>query len=203
MEEGSRRLLIDTPPELRLQLLRAGVKRIDAVWYTHAHADHLHGIDDLRAFQKRGPVSAYASETHRRRIARSFPYIFGSDARAGRRSTIPRIDLKSFDGESPVRLLGLDLGYVTDAKSLPAPALAALRGVRVLVLNALWFGDPHPAHFSVEEAVAAARRVGAERTYLTHLTHRVSHGELEERLPEGIFGAFDGLTVEVEARDAG
>ena len=221
VEEGSQRLLIDTPPELRLQLLKAGVKKIDAVWYTHAHADHLHGIDDLRAFQRMGPVPAYASRAHHRCITRSFPYIFGTDARAGHRSTIPRIILKCFDGDEPIRLLGHDaipirvphppghayglrigpLGYLTDAKALPPQALDALRGVRVLVLNALWFGDPHPAHFSIEEAVAAARRVGAERTYLTHLTHRVSQRELEKRLPDGVFGAFDGLCVDVELGD--
>ncbi len=89
------------------------------------------------------------------------------------------------------------LGYVTDAKSLPPEAVARLRGVDVLVLNALWFTKPHGSHFNIEEAVAAARDVGARATYLTHLTHRVTHGELLERLPEGVFPAHDGLVVEV------
>ncbi|HEU0014646.1 MAG TPA: MBL fold metallo-hydrolase, partial [Longimicrobium sp.] len=89
------------------------------------------------------------------------------------------------------------LGYVTDAKYLPERTEQALRGVRVLVLNALWWGDPHPTHFSVEEAVETAQRVGAERTYLTHLSHRVSARDLDERLPPGVFGAYDGLEVEV------
>ncbi|MCE2454520.1 MAG: MBL fold metallo-hydrolase [Gemmatimonadetes bacterium] len=217
VEAGGRSLLVDTPPELRIQLLRAGVTNLDAVWYTHTHADHIHGIDDLRVFQKKGPVRVFISAEHKRRVVSSFPYIFGADAHAGPRSTIPKIDLRIFDGTEPLRLLGHQatplrvphgrgrsyglrigpLGYVTDAKSLPDRTLRALEGVRVLVLNALWFGDPHPAHFSVEEAVEAARQVGAERTYLTHLTHRVSQKELDQRLPDGFFAAYDGLTIEV------
>jgi len=89
------------------------------------------------------------------------------------------------------------LGYITDGKSLPAGALSALEGVDVLVINALWFGRPHPSHFTVEEAVEAARSVGARRTFLTHLTHRVTHAELLERLPPGVEPAFDGLCIEV------
>jgi hypothetical protein len=90
-----------------------------------------------------------------------------------------------------------ELGYVTDAKRLPPETLEALRGVDVLVLNALWWGNPHPTHFNVEEAVETAAAVGARRTYLTHLTHRIVHRELEERLPEGVAPAYDGLTVTV------
>ena len=90
------------------------------------------------------------------------------------------------------------LGYVTDGKTLPPATLAALRGVRTLVLNALWWGDPHPTHFNVEEAVAAARSVGAERTFLVHMTHRVTHRDLLDRLPEGVEPAYDGLAVELE-----
>jgi phosphoribosyl 1,2-cyclic phosphate phosphodiesterase len=90
-----------------------------------------------------------------------------------------------------------DLGYITDAKRIPPETVEALRGVRVLVLNALWFGRPHPTHMTVEEAVQAARAIGAERTYLTHLTHRLKHAELLERLPRDIQPAHDGLVVEV------
>jgi phosphoribosyl 1,2-cyclic phosphate phosphodiesterase len=89
------------------------------------------------------------------------------------------------------------LGYVTDAKQLPARTAEALRGVRVLVLNALWFDTPHPTHFSVEEAIAAAETLGVERTYLTHLSHRTGAGELDRRLPPGVFAAYDGLEIEV------
>jgi phosphoribosyl 1,2-cyclic phosphate phosphodiesterase len=99
-----------------------------------------------------------------------------------------------------MRVLGFrvgDLGYITDAKRLPPDTLAALHGIRVLVLNALWWGNPHPNHFNVEEAVDMAERVGAERTFLTHLSHRVSHEDLEARLPPGIHPAHDGLSVEL------
>jgi phosphoribosyl 1,2-cyclic phosphate phosphodiesterase len=90
-----------------------------------------------------------------------------------------------------------DLGYVTDAKLLPPAARAALAGVRVLVLNALWFGNPHPTHFNVEEAVEVARGLGAERTFLTHLTHRVRHQALAAALPPGVAPAWDGLIVDI------
>jgi phosphoribosyl 1,2-cyclic phosphate phosphodiesterase len=89
------------------------------------------------------------------------------------------------------------LGYITDAKSLADQVFAALRGVRVLVLNALWRGKPHPTHFTVEEATAAAAAIGAERTYLTHLTHRVRHAELLASLPAGVEPAYDGLSIEI------
>ena len=101
----------------------------------------------------------------------------------------------------PLTVYGLrvgGLGYVTDAKLLPPQVVSALEGVEVLVLNALWFGRPHPTHFNVEEAVETAQRIGAERTYLTHLTHRVRHEELLERLPSGIAPAYDGLEVDFD-----
>jgi phosphoribosyl 1,2-cyclic phosphodiesterase len=90
------------------------------------------------------------------------------------------------------------LGYVTDAKLLPGATMDALRGVDVLVLNALWFGKPHPTHLNIEEAIQVARDLDAKTTYLTHLTHRVRHAELLERLPRGVYPAFDGLTVEID-----
>jgi phosphoribosyl 1,2-cyclic phosphate phosphodiesterase len=90
-----------------------------------------------------------------------------------------------------------DLGYITDAKRLPERTRASLEGVRTLVLNALWYGKPHPTHFTVEEAVDVARQIGAERTYLTHLSHHVRHEELTRDLPPGILPAYDGLVVDV------
>jgi phosphoribosyl 1,2-cyclic phosphate phosphodiesterase len=100
----------------------------------------------------------------------------------------------------PIEAFGFrigDLGYITDGKLLPPRTREALAGVRVLVLNALWMGHPHPTHFNVEEAVDAAREIGAERTFLTHLSHRVGHRQLEEVLPPGVEPAYDGLVVEV------
>lgn len=213
------RLLVDTPPELRLQLLAANVDAIDALWFTHLHADHVHGIDDVRVFSVRhGDLPAYIAEEYVSAMKRNFAYIFDDSIAPPQGSSKPRIGLTGFAAGEPVTLLGEELipvrvphgdcsvygfrvgglGYVTDAKELPEDTLHVLRGVDVLVLNALWFERPHASHFNVEEAVEAARAVGARRTYLTHLTHRVTHAELLERLPEGVMPAYDGLTVEIE-----
>lgn len=218
VETGDNRLLVDTPPELRLQLLAAGVDRIDAVWFTHVHADHIHGVDDLRVFTvRRGDMPAYVPREYAAKMRAHFEYIFDDAIQPPMGSSKPRIRLHEFDTE-PLTVLGRDftpvlvphggvtvygfrvgkLGYVTDGKLLPPEAVDILRGVDVLVLNALWFGRPHASHFNVEEAVDAARVVGARSTYLTHLTHRVTHAELLERLPPGVHPAYDGLVVEVD-----
>jgi len=218
MEQG--RLLVDTPPELRLQLLEAGVDLVHAVWYTHIHADHVHGIDDLRVFtvRGRGDLPAYVGTEYHDAFAHHFRYIFDEEHRPPAGSSRPGVRIHDLRPGEPVQILGREflpvevphgavrvygfrvgtLGYVTDGKFLPPAAVEALRGVEVLVLNALWFGRPHPSHFNVEEAVNAATRVGATRTYLTHLTHRVTHAELLSRLPAGIEPAHDGLTIEVD-----
>ena len=217
--EGGRRLLVDTPPELRLQLVAAGVSMVDAIWFTHCHADHVHGLDDVRVFSERGrtPLDVYAAEDCVATLRERFAYVFDDRIRPLAGTSKPEATLTEVRAYEPVDVAGFrvtplpvphgrmqvygfrvgELGYITDGKTLPERTAQALQGVRVLVLNALWFGNPHPTHFSVEEAVAAARSVGAERTYLTHLSHRVSHAELDARLPEGVFAAYDGLEVEV------
>jgi phosphoribosyl 1,2-cyclic phosphate phosphodiesterase len=219
VQDGAGVLLVDTPPELRLQLVAAGVGSVDAVWYTHSHADHVHGVDDLRAFSARtgGGMRVLASEATARSLMHRFRYVFDETLVPLPGMSRPEASIELLRPFQPVEAAGMsltpipvphgqeevtafrtgDLGYVTDAKAIPDDALAALRGVRVLVLNALWFGRPHPTHFSVEEAVEAARAIGAERTFLTHLSHRVTQAELDERLPAGIFAAYDGLVVEV------
>ena len=216
-EEGV--LLVDTPPELRLQLLEAGVGQVDAVWFTHVHADHVHGIDDLRVFTLRQErdLPVWVPEDQVDMLERRFSYIFDPAVRPLAGTSKPEVQLRTFARNQTVEIVGRSvkalaaphgpitvygfrigaLGYVTDAKRLPEDTLEALRGVRVLVLNGLWFGRPHPTHFNIEEAVEAARSVGAGRTYLTHLTHRTRHAELEARLPQGIAPAYDGLTVEI------
>ena len=212
-------LLIDTPPELRLQLLAAGIDRVHAVWYTHLHADHVHGIDDVRVFSSRGrgPVPAYVAGELAGQMKARFPYIFGAHVRGPEGTSKPRITLRSYAEGTPLEVLGHEvtpfrvphgpvdafglrvgaLGYVTDAKSIPRPAREILAGVEVLVLNALWQGRRHPTHFNVEEAVEVARAIGAHRTFLTHLTHFVGYRELAGCLPPGIEPAYDGLTVEL------
>ena len=216
---GEKNMLVDTPPELRLQLLAAGIDRVDAVWYTHDHGDHVHGIDDLRAFTVRAKVAlpAYVPEEFETIFHERFRYVFDHEIRPPRGSSKPEVEMRVFGPDRPVDMFGHaftplvvphgyinaygfrvgDLGYVTDGKLLPPETMAALEGVKVLVLNALWFGNPHPTHFNVEEAIEAAQAVGAERTYLTHLTHRVRHQDLLDRLPDGIEPAYDGLTIEI------
>lgn len=218
VEGGGTRLLLDTPPELRLQLLATGIDDVDAVCFTHEHADHTHGIDDLRALSVRKPggLPLYgAPETLAALVAR-FPYIFDAAVRPLPGTSKPEAHVHPLTAGSSTRIGALDvvpvevphgrasvlgfrigpLGYVTDAKVVPAVAQAALRGVRVLVLNAL-FPEPHPTHLSIEEAVATARAIGAERTFLTHLTHRTGHAALAAALPPDIVPAHDGLIVEI------
>lgn len=212
------RILIDTPPELRLQLINANVDQVDAILFTHDHADHVHGIDDIRALSDRGkvPIDMYGPPEVMSRLARRFAYIFDDSihalpgtskpeghahgVQAGEAFRAADVDVTPISiPHGPVTVYGYridGLGYITDAKSLPDEAITALRGVDVLVLNAL-FRKPHPTHLSVSEAVAAAQKVGARQTWLTHLTHRTAHAELEAELPKGIAPAFDGLTVEI------
>lgn len=217
--DGGTNILIDTPPELRLQLIAAGVSRVDAILFTHDHADHVHGIDDIRALSDRSdaPIDMYGPPETMERLARRFAYIFDNSIKAlpgtskpeGRAQPVvagQTIHIGDVDvipvavPHGPASVYGYrigKLGYITDAKELPDEAVNAFRGVTVLVLNAL-FRTPHPTHLSVSEAVAAATKVGARQTWLTHLTHRTSHAELEAELPAGIAPAFDGLTVQID-----
>lgn len=216
--DGGTRLLIDTPPELRLQLIANGVDRVDALLFTHDHADHTHGLDDIRAITNRraAPLTMYGPADTLERLAQRFPYIFdetmvvlpGTSKPEGRAQPLtPGVPILIGDAQvTPVAVphgrvtvfayrIG-DLAYVTDAKSIPPEAVAVLRGAKVLVINALFRTD-HPSHLSLPEAISAAREIGAERTYLTHLTHDNFHADLEAELPRDIQPAFDGLTVRI------
>ena len=216
--DGGAVILIDTPPELRLQLLAARITRVDAVLFTHEHADHTHGIDDLRAITARRDIHLpmYGSADTLAGLAQKFNYIFDDNIRPAPGTTKPQGRPIALTPGVPARIADVDvtavpvphgavtvyayrigpLAYVTDAKSMPDAAIAMLRGARVLVINAL-FRTPHPSHLSVPEAIAAARAIGAEVTYLTHLTHDNSHAALEAELPPGITPAYDGLSIPV------
>ncbi|MDB4888711.1 MAG: beta-lactamase domain protein [Gemmatimonadetes bacterium] len=211
-------ILIDTPPELRLQLIQAGIDHVDAVLFTHDHADHTHGIDDLRAITARRDIHLpmYGSMPTLRSIAQKFNYIFDDNIKPLPGTSKPQGRAIDLQPGQTVRIAGVDvtavavphgpitvfayrigpLAYVTDAKSLPDDAIALLKGARVLVINAL-FRVPHPSHLSLPEALDVAKKIGADRTYLTHLTHDNFHADLESELPPGVSPAFDGLTVTV------
>lgn len=217
VEDAGLRLLLDTPPELRLQLIAAQVDRVDAVLFTHEHADHTHGIDDVRAISVRrdGALPMYGPEETLQSLAKRFPYIFDAAMKplpgtskpegfaqaleAGVTERIGHLDVTPVAlPHGRIRVFGYRIGplaYVTDAKELPDDAIATLRGADVLVLNAL-FRTSHPTHLSIGEAVDAARRIGARQTFFTHLTHETAHAALEAALPAGIAPAYDGLTVE-------
>lgn len=216
--DGGAVLLLDTPPELRLQLVRARLARVDAVLYTHGHADHTHGIDDLRAITARrdAHLPMYGAAETLDDLARKFVYIFDDSIRPLPGTTKPQGRACPLVPGAVTRIMDVDvtavpvphghvtvfayrigpLAYITDAKSVPDDAVAQLRGARVLVINAL-FRTPHPSHLSLAEALRAAVAIGAERTYLTHLTHDNFHADLEAELPAGVAPAFDGLTITV------
>lgn len=218
IESHGKRFLIDTPPELRLQLVAAGVDRLDAVLFTHGHADHVHGIDDLRALSVRqgAMLPAYGARETMAELAVKFPYIFDpaivvplgtskpelaahvlEPGTSLAISDVPVLPLSLPHGDHHV--LGYRVGgvaYLTDVKTIPESVMEVLEGLEVLVLNAL-LSRPHPLHLSIPEAVAAAQRIGARRTYFTHLTHEFTHAALAAMLPAGIAPAYDGLVIDL------
>ncbi len=205
-------LIIDTGPDFRAQVLRAKVPRVDAVLFTHDHADHSHGIDDLRAFNfiQEDPIPCYANATTATELRRKFPYVFSGQPSEG--GGIPKLRLETFAADAariapaglPVVPLDLphgsrrtagfrfgDLAYVVDCHEVPEPALERLAQVRTLILDCVQ-SRPHRTHLYLETALAISHRIGAKITYLTHLGHEFAH---DFRLPKGIKLAYDGLTV--------
>lgn len=207
-----RTYLIDTATELRTQALAAGLNRVDAVLMTHAHADHTGGFDDLRRFNEiqeaHIPVYANAGTAQALRERYAYTFVDTFSFYGGKPDlTLHEVDgpfdlfgrevvpVPVFHGRLPI--LGYRFGplaYVTDAKQIPASSLDLLRGLDVLVLNALR-ERPHPTHLSLPEAVAVVEELCPRTAYLVHLSHELSHADAEALLPSGIHIAFDGLTL--------
>ena len=219
------RVVIDTGPDFREQALAARLRELDAVIYTHSHADHILGLDDLRPLSflhedRTGePIPLYVTEETRAVMEHVFSYTFSPAATYSHRA---RVELRGIgDGVTvgglrlePVTVMhgameiaGLRFGgaaYLTDVSAIPEASFAQLRGLDVLVLSALR-NRPHPSHATVEQAVAWARRIGARQTWLTHISHDLGHAETNKNLPGGIAMAWDGLEVKftLERRDQG
>jgi phosphoribosyl 1,2-cyclic phosphate phosphodiesterase len=213
-------LLIDTTPDLRSQLLRERIGRVDAVLYTHDHVDHVYGLDDVRplCFARGRPIPLYCEERVEARIRRAFDYAFSPLPPAGGgvpQVVFERITPAAFEilgaPVTPFRLrhgvfdvLGFRFGgvaYCTDTNEIPAETWPLLADLDVLVLDCLRPAR-HPTHFSIDEALAVAARVGARRTLLIHMSHDVRHAEASATLPPGVEFAYDGLEVPLEHRGA-
>lgn len=208
-------ILIDTTPELRLQLLRANIKLIHAVVYTHYHVDHLFGLDDLRIFPialKRS-LPIYCTDEVEEVIRQAFSYAFhpgGEDIPAG---MLPKLEFCRINHE-PFQVLGErftpiplihsrfnvlgfrigDLAYCTDVSAIPEQSWPLLEGLKIFIVDALRPGKPHPAHFSVEQALEVIERIRPEQAFLTHMSHAIDHETLARSLPPRVAPAYDGLS---------
>lgn len=208
-------LLIDTPPELRLELLRARIPLVHAVLFTHFHADHVFGLDDLRPLPRLlgGPVPMYCTHEVERLLRQSFFYAFNPAADSLPAGFLPKLTFRNIDEKTPFEALGetitpielehahfsvlgfriRDVAYCTDVNRIPRESWPKLEGLKVLVLDALR-QRPHAGHFSIEEALEVIERVQPEKAYLTHLSHEVEHAEVSKTLPPGVELAYDGLS---------
>jgi len=208
-------LLVDTATDLRQQALRYDISHVDAVLFTHAHADHILGLDDLRSFNalQGTPIPCYANREAWETIRRQFSYVFEGPLQLG--GGVPQLTTNEIRAPFFIRgvrivpvplwhgklpILGFRFGnfaYLTDCNRIPDEAWPLVDGVEFLVLDALR-DEPHETHFTLGEAVAAAQRIGPHRAYFTHMTHDLPHAKTNARLPRGIELAYDGLVLDIE-----
>lgn len=213
--EGGPAILVDTSTDLRQQALAHGLTRVDAILYTHSHADHIMGLDDVRRFNvmQDGAIPAYADERTTNDLRRAFSYVFNPPSEKG--GGIPEISLTTVNGRFTVDdvevqtvplfhgarpILGFRLGsfaYLTDCNRVPDEAWPLLEGLDVLILDALRH-RPHPTHFSVGEALQVVDRVKPRQAYFTHICHDLPHAATNAALPNGVELAYDGLALQIE-----
>ncbi len=214
LQVDDKNIVIDSGPDFRYQMLRAGVTHLDALVFTHEHKDHTAGLDDIRAFNyKQGEaINVYAHKRVQDALKKEFSYIFAHHKYPG----IPQLDLFEI-GHHPFEVAGVpfipievmhfqlpvlgfriaDFTYITDAKTVSDVEKAKIKGTKVLVINALQ-QEKHISHFTLEEALAFAQEIGAEKTYFIHISHRLgTHKKISELLPAGVELAYDGLCIEL------
>lgn len=215
IETDACRLVVDTGPDFRYQMLRADVRQLDAVFITHAHKDHIAGLDDVRAFnyQQQQALPIYATAVTHDALRREFYYAFGTHKYPG----VPQLELKEiFDSQAfsiqgleilplevmhyKMPVMGLRIGnfaYITDAKTVSPETIAQLKGVEILVVNALQH-EAHISHFTRDEAIAFAQEIKPKITYFTHISHRFGkHTDIIADLPAGITLAYDELIIDL------
>ncbi len=213
VEHKGKVIVIDSGPDFRYQMLRAGVKHLDAILFTHEHKDHVAGLDDIRAFNYRQQteINVFAHRRVQEALKKEFSYIFSSNKHPG----LPRLDLFDIEDNQPFMVAGIEVipvsvmhfqlpifgfrigsfTYITDAKTITEEEKLKIKGSEILVINALQ-KESHISHLTFDEALALAREIGAKQTYLTHISHRLgTHKEISAELPEGVYLAYDGLEL--------
>ena len=210
---SGKNILVDTATELRLQAIRNGISSVEMILFTHYHADHIHGLDDVRKFNQtsQDSIVCYGNEPTIETIGRVFFYAFDHKYSWG---AIPHVTLKRMPPElrfEEIRVIPLtlqhgkwqslgfrfnDMAYLTDCSAIPPESIERLQGLKLLIIDALRY-TPHPTHFNLEGALGMIERIGPERALLTHLSHDFDHEKLDSELPPNISPSYDGLSVEL------
>ena len=214
IETDTTRIMLDCGPDARMQLLQVPFRPINAVLISHIHYDHVAGIDDLRPFCLFGDIDVYANSSTAKALKQTMPYCFTDELYPG----VPRLNLhtiesgkafkvnevevlpiKVYHGKLPILAYRFgEVAYITDMKTIDDAEKELLKGVKVLVVNGLRWKKEHHSHQLINEAIAFSKSIGAEKTFLTHVTHEIGvHAEASKRLPSNVYFAYDGLEFEI------